>query len=157
MIVAADEHDLIGRDGGLPWHFSEDLKRFKALTLGHVVVTGRKNQDDMVARLGRPLPGRTTIVVTRRHDTVDTGQVRHRDSVAEALAEARALEPTEIFIIGGAEIYRQALAEVTTIYLTRIRGVHEGDTFLPADWLADFRRRDVEDRGDFAYETWVRD
>jgi dihydrofolate reductase len=88
LIVAADEQDTIGLDGDLPWHFPDDLKRFKALTVGHVVITGRLNQDSMVARLGRPLPDRTTLVVTRSTSTVDAEDVEYVPDVATALERA---------------------------------------------------------------------
>jgi dihydrofolate reductase len=156
LIVAADEAELIGREGGLPWHISEDLKRFKAITAGHVVITGRRNQDDIVARLGHPLPGRTTIVVTRSPDTTDTDTVLYRGSLDEALVEASAREPEEVFVIGGAEIYAQAMPEVDTVYLTRVRGRHDGDTYLPSGWLGGFHRVSEDDRGDYAYEMWTR-
>jgi dihydrofolate reductase len=156
MIVAADEADLIGRDGGLPWHLRDDLKRFKAITTGHVVITGRRNQDDIVARLGHALPGRTTIVVTRSPDTVDTDGVLYRRGVEEALVEASQREPDEVFVIGGAEIYVQALPTVDTVYLTRVRGRHAGDTYLPPGWLDGFHRVSEDDRGDYTYETWTR-
>jgi dihydrofolate reductase len=155
MILAADESELIGADGGLPWHISEDLKRFKQLTEGHVVVTGRKTQDSIVRRLGHSLPGRTTIVVTRQ-SLGDSETTIHRPSVADALQAAREREADEIFVIGGAEIYLQALPDVTTVYLTRVRGNHPGDTYLPGGWLDGFIRSTYEDHDRYAFETWQR-
>jgi dihydrofolate reductase len=155
MILAADESELIGVGGRLPWHIAEDLRRFKDLTSGHVVVAGRKTQDSIVRRLGRPLPGRTTIVVTRR--SIEDGEATIcRGSIADALQAARERESEEIFIIGGAEIYLQVLPDATTIYLTRVRGTHPGDTYLPGGWLEGFTLIEREDHGWYAYETWLR-
>src|SRR5215475_12444957 len=109
MIVAADDNDTIGMDGTLPWHVPEDLKRFKRLTTGHVVVAGRLTHESIVNRLGRPLPDRVTVVVTRQPSEGDSEAVLYRSTVAAALETASRLERDEAFIIGGAEIYRAAL------------------------------------------------
>jgi dihydrofolate reductase len=139
MIVAADEKESIGKDGTLPWHLPEDLKRFKRLTVGHVVVSGRRNQDDIVRRLGHPLPDRRTIVVTRQTSFVDGPDVEYRHSVEEALDV-----DDDLFVIGGAEIYRAALPRVRRVYLTRVFGDFHGDTRLDDGWLDGFRLVDEE-------------
>jgi dihydrofolate reductase/diadenosine tetraphosphate (Ap4A) HIT family hydrolase len=154
LVVAADESELIGADGGLPWHISEDLKRFRRLTTGGVVVVGRKTQDSIVARLGHALPDRTTIVVSR-HKAPDTNQVRYRGSVGEALEAAQELSDN-VFVIGGAEIYRQSLPMADTVHLTRVRGRHAGDTYLDRGWLAGFGRVDREPGDGYTFETWRR-
>jgi dihydrofolate reductase len=138
MIVAADERETIGRRGILPWYLPEDLKRFRRLTTGHVVVAGRLTYDSIVDRLGRPLPERRTVVVSRQPSTVDTPDVCFRSDVEAALAAAVAMESDEVFVIGGAEIYRSALPRVTRVHLTRVFGVHDGDTFLDPGWLDGF-------------------
>src|SRR4051812_25659667 len=114
MVVAADDADVIGREGALPWHLPEDLKRFRVLTSGHVVVAGRRTQESIVERLGRPLPGRTTVVVTRDPSAqpVGAGVVYEPDlpsALRRATALAEAAGQDEVFVIGGAEIYREAL------------------------------------------------
>jgi len=168
LIVAADEQDTIGLDGDLPWHFPDDLKRFKALTVGHVVITGRLNQDSMVARLGRPLPDRTTLVVTRSTSTVDTENVEYVPDVATALERALELtradgrsassraEDDEVFVIGGAQIYEAALPLVQTVYLTRVHGTFDGDVSMPAGWLNPFELVAREERDGYAWETYQR-
>lgn len=117
---------VIGRKGGLLWPISDDLKRFKTLTMGHPIIMGRKTFDS----IGRPLPGRTSVVVTR--DAAWT----HEDvivvhSLEEALAKAKELDQVEVFVIGGGEIYQQALPHAAKLYLTRVDAEEEGDVFFP--------------------------
>ena len=117
---------VIGRDGDLPWHLPADLRHFKKTTMGHHLIIGRATWDEV----GKPLPGRTMVVVTRNRDfSADGVLIAH--SVEEALALAR--DDDEPFIGGGAEIYRQALAVdlVDRLYITRVHAHVEGDTFFP--------------------------
>jgi dihydrofolate reductase len=148
LFLAASENDVIGRDNDLPWHLPADLKRFKKLTSGHVVVTGRLNQDSMVSRLGRPLPGRITVVVTRDAGRPGEGPVIYQPSVSAALSVARAIEEfaggDEVFVLGGAQIFAEALPEADTIYLTRVHAQVEGDVRMPAGWLDGFTLVDSE-------------
>ena len=126
LIVAVSSNGVIGRDGGLPWRLSNDLKHFKKLTMGHHLIIGRRTWDEV----GKPLPGRTMVVVTRdREFAADGLLVGH--SLEEALDIARGDD--EPFIGGGAEIYRMALERglVDRIYLTRVHAEVEGDTFFP--------------------------
>src|SRR5512147_1091647 len=122
IIVAADPNDVIGRDGRLPWHLPEDMRRFRTLTTGHVVVAGRATQDSIVERLGGPLPGRITVVVSRTV-TGAADRVIFLPTVDAALTAARAIEAfaggDEVFVIGGSEIYRTCLPEVDRVLLTR--------------------------------------
>jgi dihydrofolate reductase len=122
-IVAMATNRCIGRNNTLPWRLPADLKRFKQLTLGHTLIMGRKTYES----IGRPLPGRTTLVVTRQRDYAPEGvQVAH--SLEEALELARG---DEVFIAGGADLYRQTLERVRRLYLTRIDREYAGDTFFP--------------------------
>lgn len=125
IIVAVAENGVIGDRNRLLWHISEDLKRFKALTTGHPVVMGRKTYES----LGRPLPDRTNVVVTRQAMELPGCRVIH--SLAEALTLFPAGE--EVFIIGGAEIYAQALPLADRFYLTRVMHPYAGDTRFP-EW-----------------------
>ena len=134
LIVAMSENDVIGRDGDLPWRLSADLRRFKALTMGHHIVMGRKTYES----IGRQLPGRTMIVVTRQQDyAAEFATVTH--SLADAIDTAQAAGDEEAFIIGGGEIYRQALEQVDRIYLTRVQAEVAGDTHFPAFDLSRWR------------------
>lgn len=137
FIVGMAENHVIGRDNGLPWKVSSDLKRFKTLTLGKPLVMGRKCYES----IGRPLPGRPNIVITRNpHFHVDGVIVVH--TLAQALEragqEARALGADEICVIGGGEIYRQAMPKADVLHVTYILASVEGDTSFPeidpADW-----------------------
>jgi ATP adenylyltransferase len=157
LIVAADEQDTIGLDGALPWNLPDDMKRFKTLTVGHVVIAGRLTHDSIVARLGRPLPDRTTLVVTRNPSTVDTDNVEYVPDVATALERALELAgDDEVFVIGGAQIYEAALPLVQTVHLTRVQGTFDGDVAMPADWLAPFELVGRMVREGYAWETYQR-
>ena len=130
LIVARADNGVIGRDNGLPWRLSEDMKYFKATTMGKPLVMGRKTFES----IGRPLPGRTTIVVTRDRDFGAEGvKVTHDLDSAVRLAEdvARAAGVDEVMIAGGAEIYAQALDRAGRIYLTEIHAAFDGDARFP--------------------------
>ncbi len=134
LIVAAAENGVIGRNNALPWHLAEDLKHFKRLTMGKPILMGRKTFES----IGRPLPGRTNIVITRNRDYQPDG-VRVVDSLSAALdlAEAIALidGADELMVIGGAQIYAEALPVAQRLYLTRVHAAVEGDAVLPQiDW-----------------------
>ena len=160
MIVAADEKDTIGQDGRLPWHLTEDLQRFRRLTTGHVVVAGRKTHDSIVERLGCPLPGRITVVASRTGRGAANGVI-FMPTVDDALAAARTIEEftggDEVFIIGGAEIYRATLNQVNRIQLTRVVGEVDGDTRLDDGWLDGFRLVEADPRDGFSFETYERE
>ena len=121
---------VIGHGNGLLWRIPDDLKRFKQLTLGHPVIMGRKTFESILASLGKPLPGRTNIVITRDQDYASEGAVIAH-SLEEALEKARAIDQEEIHIGGGAQLYEEALPFVDKLYLTLIDDEKEGDTFFP--------------------------
>ena len=149
LIVAVSENGVIGRENALPWHLPGDLKRFKAITMGKPIIMGRKTFES----IGRPLPGRTNIVLTRdanfSHDGVETAL-----DLAEALRVAQertgTSEDDEAMIIGGAGIYKLALPSAHRIYLTEVHMTVSGDTYFP-----DINRRDWSEtvREDVASET----
>lgn len=125
IVVAAAENNVIGKDNGLIWHLPADLRHFKQLTMGHPMLMGRKTFES----IGKPLPGRTSIIITNQKDYAADGCIVTH-SVQEAIEQAKALDE-EVCIIGGAEVYRQALPFTDTIYLTRIHHTFEGDVFFP--------------------------
>lgn len=141
LVAALAANGVIGRDNGLPWHLPEDLKRFKALTLGHPVIMGRKTFDSIVAMLGRPLPGRANIVITRAGRLAgarpEWNNVLPVATLEQAIAAAG--EAGEVFVIGGAQIYALALPHAQRLYLTEVLADAEGDACFPvrhpADWL----------------------
>lgn len=128
LIAAVAENGVIGRDGKLPWHLPEDLRRFQRLTRGHHLIVGRATWESV----GRPLPGRTFIVVTSRAGDAALG-AGAAPSVAEAIRLARQAGDEEPFVAGGAGIYREALERdlVDRLHLTRIHRSYEGDTRFP--------------------------
>ncbi|OGS81213.1 MAG: diacylglycerol kinase [Gallionellales bacterium GWA2_59_43] len=131
IIVAMARNRTIGVNNTLPWRCPEDLKHFKALTMGHHMIMGRKTYDS----IGKPLPGRTTVVVTRDRNLTIAGCV-----VAHSLQDAitACASDTETFIVGGAEIYSQSLELADTLYITEIQQDVEGDAHFPefdkAEW-----------------------
>ncbi len=126
IIVAAAANGVIGRDGGLPWRLPADLRHFKRTTMGHHLVVGRRTWEEV----GRPLPGRTMVVVTRDPALGIPGVVVV-SSLQEAVAVAVGAGDDEVFVAGGGEIYRQAMAVAHRVYLTRIHADIEGDTTFP--------------------------
>jgi dihydrofolate reductase len=134
ILAAVSENGAIGRGGKLPWHLADDLKRFKKLTMGHAVIMGRKTWES----IRRLLAGRRMIVVSRQAD-YQTGfaEVDVVSSVDVALACAAAAGDSEVFVIGGAELYRAVLPRANRLYLTRVLANVDGDTFFPeVDWSA---------------------
>lgn len=131
VVVAADERGGIGHAGGLPWHLPADLKRFKAITMGKPILMGRRTWDS----IGRPLPGRRSIVVSRQAGLAIEG-AEVVGSLEEALRVAS--DAPEACVIGGAELYRLALPMAGLVHLTRVHATVEADTFLPelepSDW-----------------------
>lgn len=160
LIVAAAENGAIGRAGELPWRLPDDLKRFKALTMGHHLIVGRKTWET----IGRPLPGRTFVVVTRRPE-YEAGNALVVSTLEAGLERARAAGDPMPFVAGGGEIYRAALDAdaIDRIYLTRVHATLSGDTyFAPVD-AARFRLLEREEHPAdarhayaFAFETYAR-
>ncbi|MHA8082907.1 dihydrofolate reductase [Aquirufa sp. A-Brett2-15D] len=144
ILVAFDENRVIGKNNELIWHLPADLKRFKSLTTGHVIIMGRKTYDS----IGKPLPNRTTIVISRNPDLQIEGVIC-TCSMEEAILKAKSLSREEIFIVGGAEIYKLSLAVADQILVTQLHDIFEGDTFFPeivADqWEVTERERGVTD------------
>lgn len=125
-IAAMSENRVIGIDNQLPWHLPADLKHFKTLTTGHPILMGRKTYES----IGRPLPNRTNIIITRNADFTAPGCVVVT-SIDHAMTHAAKENVQEIFIIGGAEVYKQLLPHVQCIYLTIVHEQFEGDAFFP--------------------------
>jgi len=125
LIVAMTENRVIGKNNQLPWHLSEDLKRFKKITMGHPIIMGRKTFES----IGRPLPGRQNIVLTR-----DKNYTKEGIDVAHTLADAlsKCEQTGEEFVIGGASVFEDALPLARRLYLTLIRHPFEGDAYFPS-------------------------
>ncbi|MFT4811864.1 MAG: dihydrofolate reductase [Marinoscillum sp.] len=134
LIVAMSENQTIGTDNTLPWHLPNDLKYFKQVTMAKPIIMGRKTYES----IGRPLPGRTNIVITRQSDYQAEGIVVV-NSLQQALDKAEDISfvagHEEVMVIGGAEIYQQALLQVDRLYITHVHAEIAGDAFFPTvDW-----------------------
>jgi dihydrofolate reductase len=149
LIVAMDEQGVIGKENDLPWHLSADLQYFRRVTMGKPIVMGRNTHES----IGRPLPGRRNIVITRQPDfQADGCEVVF--SIDEALALCK--DEAEAMIMGGASLYEQTLPLVDTLYLTRVHAKVEGDTWFPdwseEDWLLVSREdHQADDKNEFDY------
>ncbi len=154
IIVAVAHDGVIGVNNTLPWHLPEDLKRFRALTMGHHIIMGRKTYDS----LGRLLPGRTTVIVTRNENYKVEGAL-----VANSLEAAIALceNDDEVFLIGGAELYQAGLKLAHKLYITEIELDIAGDAFFPklvsTKWQETEREAHTSEKGlNFSYATYIR-
>jgi dihydrofolate reductase len=150
LVAAYAENRVIGDHGRIPWHLPEDFAHFKATTTGGVLVMGRATYDS----IGRPLPGRTTIVVTRNRGwSADGVLVAH--SLEEAL-ELAAAQPGETFVVGGTQIYEQALPLATHQVLTEVHQTPEGDAYYPAFDREEWVETEREPRDGFTWVWWQR-
>ena len=158
LVVAAADNNAIGKNNQLLWHLPNDLKFFKNTTWGGVVIMGRKTFESV----NKPLPGRLNIVITTNpnwnHETVKTA-----GSLEQAIEIAKAEHFKEAYIIGGGEIYKQAMPQADIIYLTRVHAPFDADTFFPEintnDWQLmhkDDVSRDEKHTYDYSFERWER-
>lgn len=153
IIVAMDRQGTIGRDNGLPWRLSADLKHVKAITMGKPIIMGRKTHES----IGKPLPGRENIIISRNTDYRSEGCTVFA-GIDEALDYCR--EYVEVIIMGGAELYRQTLNRVSYIYLTEVHAEVEGDAFFPRynpEQWREIRREDcyADEKNEFDYSFVV--
>ncbi|MEY2894343.1 MAG: Dihydrofolate reductase [Bacteroidota bacterium] len=126
ILVAFDENRVIGKNNTLIWHLPADLKRFKALTTGHVIIMGRKTFES----IGKPLPNRTSIVISRQADLQIEGAIITH-SVEEAILKAKSITREDIYIVGGAEIYALSLPLADQILVTQLHDIFDGDAYFP--------------------------
>ena len=144
LVVAVARNGVIGRDGDLPWRLPADLRRFREITTGHTIVMGRRTWES----IGRPLPDRVNVVLSTRPEFRATG-CRVEGRFEAAIAAAREAGETEVFLIGGAAVYREALPGASRIYLTRVHADVDGDVFLPpieaSEWREVSREEHVAD------------
>lgn len=152
LVAAVARNGVIGVDGGLPWRLPDDLRRFKELTLGHVLVMGRKTYET----IGHPLSERTTVVVTR-NPSWDPGsvEVRVAGSVEDAIEAAAAIDP-EVFVVGGAQVYAAALPLADRLELTWVDAEPDGDTRFPEVGWDEWRERRRDEADGAVYVTYER-
>ena len=151
LIVAMAENRCIGKDNQMPWHISDDLKRFKALTTGHPVIMGRKTYESILGYLNKPLPNRTNIVISRAgfdntHDVPMFSDLKQAITHAESIAQKDGKD--EVFIIGGAQIYTQSIALADCLHLTKVHQSVDGDAFFPDFDEQDWQERESTDQLD---------
>jgi dihydrofolate reductase len=151
LVAAVGRNGVIGRDGGLPWERTGDQVHFKALTLDHVLVMGRRTYES----IGRPLPRRTTVVVTRRPDWSAPEGVLVAHDIASALDLAATVDD-EVFVIGGAEVYAATLPFADRLVLTEVDQAPDGDTFFPAYDRSAWQETARETHQGFAIVTYER-
>ncbi len=158
LIVAASTNNAIGKSNAMLWHLPEDFKFFKNTTWGMPIIMGRKTFE----AIGRPLPGRTNIIITTNKDW-QAEAVTASTSLEEAILIAKTTNAKEIFISGGGEIYKQSILIADKIYLTRVHTEIDGDTFFPvideSIWKLDFEKNVVADEKniyDMSFQTWLR-
>ncbi|HEX5170015.1 MAG TPA: dihydrofolate reductase [Cyclobacteriaceae bacterium] len=129
LIAAVAQNKVIGKNNDLPWNLPDDMKYFMQTTKSHYVIMGRKNYQSIPEKF-RPLPNRTNVVVTRQKNFAAPGCIIV-NSIEEGIERAKENNEQEVFIIGGAEIYRQGMKHTQRMYLTEIKAIIEGDTFFP--------------------------
>jgi len=152
IVAAVAKNGCIGRGGALPWRIPEDLRRYKEVTMGKVVIMGRKTWESIPER-HRPLPGRTNVVVTRQAHYRLPGGVERVGSLAEALAAHRA---EDVVINGGAAIYRDAMVYADELDITHVDREVDGDTFFPAIDPAVWKESRRDDHDGFSFVTYER-
>jgi len=156
LIAAAAENNALGKDNQLLWHLPEDFKRFKQITSGNYIIMGRKTFESFP----KPLPNRTHVIITRQKDYIAEGFI-----VVHALEEAIEISPKEeeVFVIGGAEIYKQSFENADKIELTRVHSEFEADAFFPefntSNWNLVFSEKHTKDEKhqyDYTFETYLK-
>lgn len=150
LIAAVARNGVIGRDGDLPWHLPGDLPRLKRITTGHVVVMGRRTFDS----IGRPLPGRTTVVLSRDRDWSAEGVTVCHD-IEDALRVAAEADPS-VYVLGGAEIYRLAMPYADTLLISEVPQSPDGDTYFPDVDAAAWAETERETQPGFDIVTYRR-
>ena len=150
LIAALAKNRVIGKDGDIPWRIPEDWQHFKRVTIGKPIIMGRKTYES----IGRPLPGRSNIVVTRNPEFEAEG-VTVTHSLERALEKAKAEKADELFVIGGSQLYKEALPEADRLYLTYVDKEVDGDTFFPEfdkdEWRELERRNLYSDKAEVAF------
>jgi dihydrofolate reductase len=153
IVAAVAKNNVIGKADDLPWHIPEDLKRFKKLTTGKTVLMGRKTYDSIVKRLGKPLPDRKNIVITRQHDL----------KVPDGVVVLHHLKPAlkhfagdELVIIGGGEVFNQTFHLAGTLHITHVHSNAEGNVFFPEIKEGEWEKLDEEQKDGYSFATYKR-
>ena len=151
LIVAISKNFCIGKDNKIPWHIPEDFKYFKEKTMGKTVLMGQTTFDSILDYLGKPLPGRKTVILTRNKNFVPPPNVRVFYSIDEAVEK---LKDEDVFVCGGASIYAQMMNKVDTLYITHVDMHVDGDTFFPEIDPKIWKEVSRDDRDGFSFVTY---
>ncbi len=158
LVAAVAENGVIGADGGMPWHYPGDLRRFKETTMGHPVVMGRRTYESIADRLGGPLPGRTNVVLSRREDLELPDGAVHADGLdaaLEAAADALDADRDAVYVVGGASVYEGFFDRADELRITEIPESPDGDTRFP-EIDEGWTEVDRETEGELAFVTYRR-
>lgn len=151
--VAIAKNSIIGGDNDLPWYLPEDLKHFKEITMGRTVLMGRKTYDSIVKRLGKPLPGRTNVVITRQENFVAPPSVLIFHDIDQALD---ALQHDDVYVIGGSQIFAATLLRAEKMYITHVHNEYKGDVYFPdVDW-SQWQKIEEEPHDEYTFATYVK-
>ncbi len=164
QIVAVAANLGIGKYNDLLWDYPEDLQFFKEMTSGKIMIMGRKTFDSILKPKGKPLPNRFHIVISHYESKLDFENVRFVKSLSEAYAAAKMLitlrkYSEEVFIVGGAEIYRQSLMDCQKLYITQINKTYQADVFYTPAYLEHFKRESIRESSQYpelSYEVWIK-
>lgn len=165
QIVAIDQNLGIGKDNKLLWHFTEDLKFFKKTTTGKVLIMGRKTLESILSLSGKPLPNRFHIVLSRKPQNLPQHEgVVYVSTLQQAYDKAldlieRKLYPEDVYVIGGAEIYKETLKDCHKLYITQVAGIYHADAFYPSNYNQLFQlqsRQGSETQPALMFEIWTK-
>lgn len=152
IIAAVAKNNVIGSKNDLPWYLPEDLKHFKEITSGHTVIMGRKTYESIVSRLGKPLPNRKSVVITRNNSYPVSEGVEKADSLQSAVQKYT----ENPFIIGGASIFTEGLALADQLIITHVHKEYPGDTYFPEIDPKVWKETGREDHGEYSFVTYKR-
>lgn len=152
IIAAVAKNNVIGKNNNLPWYIPEDLKHFKNLTLGKTILMGRKTFESIMARLGKPLPDRVSIVITKDKKYQLPEGVMRSSSLDSVISNTN----EDIWIIGGASIYEQAMSQAAELYITHIDQEVDGDAFFPAIKADEWKKIEEDKRDGYSFIRYVR-
>ena len=156
LIAALSKNNVIGKDGKIPWHYSEDLKRFKKLTLGHAVLMGRKTYESIIASKGSPLEGRINLVLSSNKDYKVPDNVAIINEIVDALMMCNERRINKLYVIGGERVYRDTLPLAERLELTEVHKDFEGDAFFPKYNRDDWKEVQRDDRTEYSFVTYER-
>ena len=154
-IAAVSENNVIGKDGKIPWYISDDLKRFKELTLNHPVIMGRKTHESIISQLGKNLPQRVNIVLSRTKSLKYPGTLAS-NSLEDAIGRASKIDNHQVYIIGGQSVYEQSLNLSNRLEITEVHSHYEGDSFFPEIDSRIWNETDREDKEGYSFVTYRR-